>query len=107
MSRITFFRPPGVRAAAPPKNTVHFGSVIMFSSTHAHRPKVRALNDTYDYPCLALVPEEPPLHPDSSSPSDLSVRINSSPGAQRSLSQKAVPEALSATPSSARVTNRR
>jgi len=45
MSRITFFKPPGVRAPAPPKKTVHFGSVIMFSRTEAQRPKVRAWNE--------------------------------------------------------------
>src|SRR5438093_16401 len=50
MSRMTLRRPPGVRAPAPPKNTVHFGSVIAFSRTEAQRPKVRAWNEIRLYP---------------------------------------------------------
>ena len=45
MSRITLRNPPGVSAPAPPKKTVHCGSVIAFSSTEAHMPSVRAWNE--------------------------------------------------------------
>src|SRR2546430_8829965 len=50
MSRMTFRSPPGVSAPAPPKNIVHFGSVIAFSRTEAQRPKVRAWNEIRLYP---------------------------------------------------------
>ncbi len=45
MSRMTLRNPPGVSAPAPPKKTVHCGSVIAFSSTEAHMPSVRAWNE--------------------------------------------------------------
>src|SRR5512136_2415291 len=50
MSRMTFRKPPGVSAPAPPKKTVHWGSVIAFSRTDAQVPRVLAWNEMRLYP---------------------------------------------------------